>query len=395
VSVDGSVFITDTQTAAKIPVDGVNVPNAGANPPAGQSIRQAFVHGKSDGSAHYADPDGSGNLNVNVQATTADTSDAPHFVALTGDPSGDFAGVDLAALVLDNASRVGVNVTVLNSPKEDAQGALIASDAPAPILLSGVIGSVFTIDTTGYQSLSITTGAGFSAGVSASNDPSLGFMILNAVSTIANSALTGTLVSGSTYLIPCLARYIRLTFLAAGSATAYLRAQVWSGSYNASVPGTTSAPSQVNISQIGMSAVVSAGTGLLGVGGGDAVGGLPSVGVKPVQVAGADAGGLVRRILTDTSGRTQANDNGVDVSGTVRQIGVVAPGGNGSPLNIPALAIMDASQHEGNSRDQILAQMLTEMKIANLYAYAMGTLGSIHPFDDPDLLRADPSFTTL
>jgi hypothetical protein len=62
-----SANVKDSSTSANVPVDGVSVAAAGAAISGGQALRNCFVQGKSDGSATYADPDGSGNLQVNLK----------------------------------------------------------------------------------------------------------------------------------------------------------------------------------------------------------------------------------------------------------------------------------------------------------------------------------------
>jgi hypothetical protein len=62
-----SANVKDSSSSANIPVDGVSVAAAGAAITGGQALRNCFVLGKSDGTANWADPDGAGNLQVNLK----------------------------------------------------------------------------------------------------------------------------------------------------------------------------------------------------------------------------------------------------------------------------------------------------------------------------------------
>lgn len=314
----------------------------------------------------------SGSLPVSVQGTptvaevyaaAATTSDNPFFAAITGDPSGDFAGVNLIEQVMTDGSGLQFNVKVLNPPKVDINGAAILSDAPAPIQVVGAVNQFIVVDTTGYESLNITTQS-LAANVFASNDG------------LTWSALTGTpLVLGALviavaantgYSFPCIARYIRFTPTTAGTATIYLRAQPWNGGYTAVVNG--------------------------GLAGTTAVGGNVAAGVAPttnaVMIGGIDTGGLTRRLLTDTSGRPNFNAFGLDFTGAVRQMGIVAPGQTTSAV----LQVVDAGQTEGQGQAEILLQLLQEMRITNAQLYLLNTQGGASPSDDPGSMRADPTF---
>ena len=199
-----------------------------------------------DGNVHSLLTDGAGHpLVVEQTISTANSPDFPLFHAITGDPSGDFAGVDFMQALLDPGSGYAANVKVVNPPLLDPNNAAVLSDAPAPIPLVGIAGRVITIDTTGYQTIGITTRA-MVANVTCSND-GLTWTALSGINVAIAAAYVTSVSANATYLFPCLARYVQLTVTTAGTATAYLRSQPWPAGYSTPIP--------YNLSQIAGSAV--------------------------------------------------------------------------------------------------------------------------------------------
>jgi hypothetical protein len=177
----------------------------------------------------------------------ATSSDGPLFQAITGDPAGDFANVDFMSALFDDTLGLAARFKIVNQPAVDVNGRILVSDAPVPIPLNGVVNGQLVIDTTGYQSLNITTYV-MQATVSCSNDLVNWSALSGTAALIINGYVT-TISSGS-YSFPCLARWIKLTVTGAGNATAYLRAQPWASGYVA--------PAPVNINQIGGTASAAA-----------------------------------------------------------------------------------------------------------------------------------------
>ena len=302
---------------------------------------------------------------VNNAASAGLSQDAPTYTVLTGDPGGDFVGTNPLELAMTEGSGIALNTRPLNLPRVDVTNALALSDAPAPIQISGGAGQYAIIDTAGYESVNITTQA-LAGTVTASNDG------------ITWSALTGTplvlgaLVTAVTanagFAFPALARYIKVTITTAGTATAYLRMQTWSGSYTTSVPTSTSSN---NVAQLAGTAPVTAGVaGTLAIGGNIAPGTAPTL--QPVGVAGIDAGNLTRRLLTDVVGRQ-----------------VVLGAGITTTHNVPAVVVADGALAEGASQSDLLIQLLLEMRITNQYLYDMAR-GNMTT-DEPQNYRNDPS----
>ena len=166
--------------------------------------------------------------------------------------SQDLAGIPILEAVI--RGDLALTTSPNNLPKTDINNLQMSSDCPAPVrLVSTTVGQTFIIDTLGYPTLSITMGP-MAATITGTND--LSGAIWTQVNAILSSsiAVTNALAVNSSYVIPCLFRYIKLTVTTVGWATYYLR-NIQSGVQNLS-----STPS--NILQIGGSSVsVSAGNG--------------------------------------------------------------------------------------------------------------------------------------
>ena len=230
--------------------------------------------------------------------TSAQSPDSPIFTAVTGDPSGDFAGEDFFSHLFDDAKGNSVRTKIVNL-KQDSSGALVTSDAPDPIFgVGSQLGDIlFTVDTTGYQSLSVQLQGVWSATVSfvCSNDGATWYTCAG-WSVGGNPTMTLNATSNAIYGFPCVARYFQ-TYISAYTsgqalATLYMRAT--------DMPQISSSPS-MNLSTVGNTSVVTAGlAGVQAVGGNVAIGVAPTT--NPLNVGGADQNGATRRFLTDTVG---------------------------------------------------------------------------------------------
>jgi hypothetical protein len=328
------------------------------------------------GDPRILSPNGLGVTVSDSQVAEAQSQDQPIFVAITGDPAGDFAGVNILEQLVDEASLLGLGVRVLNPQKVDSRNALISSDAPDLIRIQGMVGSFTVIDTAGYSTLHVTTQT-FAGTIAYSNDGitwNTGSAYLS-----PGGSVSGNLVGSSNYSIPCLARYIRFTTATAGLAWGFLRRDPLTATF------------ATNLNTIGGAAIGNGGgAGVFPVGGTSAAAAAPSA--NPVVAAGVDSGevrlaaaltGLVpvpltRRILTDTLGRQRLTNEVAPVS---------------QFTNVPALNVQDTTQFEGQSVVDLLAQILTELKVMNLQIQAIPAVlnsGGVL-LDDPADLRSDPS----
>lgn len=330
-------------------------------------------------------PDGSLRQRVAViDDTPPECSDNPSAVFLVGDPNGDLAGVNILEQVLDPATGLAFSVTLMNPPALDPNRAAIQSDAPAQLNLKGYVGQNIHIDTTGYETLNITT-QGMVANIFGSND-GVTFSAITGFSVGLGAASVTAIAAVNSYVIPCITRYIRLAVTTAGSATAYLRAAPLPGLYFAS-QGTVAG---INYSQYGSQTVASAGAGgVAAVGGNIAPGAAPTA--NPNLVAGVDSGEvrlaaaltavvpvpLTRRLLTDITGRLRLAH---ELQGASIQ-------------NTPVLGVQDVTQFEGQSIVDIFAQVLLELRILNHQLYELPRMmnAGTGALDEPASFRQDPT----
>ena len=326
------------------------------------------------------------------------------------------SNADKLAWAMDetNNSPLNVKLQAQNSGvKQDLSGAFILSDAPAPVTVNtSVTNTTNIIDTQGYQTIQITTGAGFAAtgGIQFSND---GVTFAAGIGATAGGVFNNSLAALSSYTYPILGRYARIVATTAGSYTYVLRnipAQESSQNLNA-INGVAVAPTTA---QLGV-AVVNMGTGAAVVSGGVAgtlgVGGTNAVGVasasNPLIAGGVDPTGLARRATTTmlgdliTGNRTIPTSSAALSSATTGNTPVAVAGFNNQ---IPQ-TIQDTSQFEGQSQTELLAQLLQEIKILNQQMYelprviALALQGPTAPSqtqniqlgDDPYMLRQDSS----
>ena len=309
----------------------------------------------------------------------AGSNDAPIFTAITGDPSGDFAGINLFEAAMDSGGSLGFNVRVQNQPLQDQNGALIISDAPNVQQLSGPAGASFVVWMGGYKSLAVAVPAGITVTYFGSVD-GVNYSTLTGILAGGVGGWTSGIAGTSNFIIPANMPWIKLTINAAGTINICRR--------NVDIPAL-----------MGVVNSGSASAFVPAVGGNVASGIAPTA--NPVLTAGWD-GTLTRTLRTDTIGRVYvvgsdlpgvvATNNapltvaGVDTANIVRRFGVL-PNQIG---NINSAQVQDITATEGQTQIEILLQILTELKILNYYAQNLGSSQT----DDPTVLRADPSFIT-
>ena len=185
----------------------------------------------------------------------AQTDDAPLFVAIAGDPSGDFAGINLLEQAMTDGTGLQVNVKEQFPPLKDVRGAAIPSDAPANIVLFLGVNSPQTIDTTGYQSVAFQQTAAVAVTVTQSNDG----VNFTAAFGIINSAINGTFTSATAataqaiYTYPIACRYMRFSAATQTSLIVYLRQTPFASYHQLGALGTniTSIGGTANASQAG------------------------------------------------------------------------------------------------------------------------------------------------
>jgi hypothetical protein len=388
--------IIDTQTNVSSAGDGNNYLTTGYSALSfqftGSFAGSIFVQGSNDGTNWF---------NVLTQSTTdgsaTDVISGPgiytasvatkylqyNIIAITGAANILVIGktavqedTKLLAQSFDSTTGVQINANLAGGVNKDANNGIILSDAPAPVTISGEIGSNLIIDTQGYNSVSITT-EGLAASTYVSNDK-VTWSIFYPSSVGMNVNFNGAIGAGTTYVLPCLARYIKLTLTAAGNATYYLRTQ------------SSAVVNPIDIAMISGSSPVNAGVGgVQSVGGNIAVGTAQTA--NPLVTGGVDAGGLTRRLLTDTGGRIATS--APDQTGAIRATTLLAPALG--IQNAPITPVQDLSLFEGSAGIEILSQILTELRINNYYLYNLPYLlsgGQSNPLqDEPAAMRNEPS----
>jgi hypothetical protein len=232
------------------------------------------------------------NTNLSVTDSilaAAQSTDNPIKVSITGDETGDFAGVNILEQVVSDGTGIAFNTRTLNAPKVDVNNAQIPSDAPPSATLYLGLNTPQMIDTTGYQSVVFQQTAAVSVTVTQSND-GVNFV---AIMGIPTSASGGAYVSSTAataqavYAYPISARYMRFQSAAQTSLIVYLRQIPFASYAGLALP----------------SVAISSGTVTANTQGGTAVGSAPAT--NPNLVAGTDYNGLTRRIQTDVNGNSQ------------------------------------------------------------------------------------------
>ena len=286
---------------------------------------------------------------VDQGIAAAQTSDAPLFTAITGDPNGDFAGVNLLEAAIAGQDGLNVHVNVDNQAKTDPRtGATVLSDAPQVWYGSGTTAGqiiVGPIDTRNYQEIVIqiitggTAVAAFQGSVDGSVWPAGNTgNILGYLSSGAAGGLNQTIASSTAaamYYVPCSSQFFRMQIFTTGTNLA-----VSVSLRQTPVTMSMSNPS-FNIAQVaGVTTNASPG-GALTVAGATAQGAVQSG--NSVPIGGVDSNTLFRRILTDTAGA---------------QVAVGSP----NPTSVPVMVAQTINTETGVSlyqSQQQIVQLLT------------------------------------
>jgi len=326
------------------------------------------------------------------------------------------SNADKVAWAMDETNNSPLNIKFQpqnSGVKQDLSGAFILSDAPAPVAVTtSTTNTTNIIDTQGYQTIQITTGATFIAtgGIQFSND---GVTFATGIGATAGGVFNNSLAALSSYTYPILGRYARIVATVAGSYTYVLRnspAQESSQNLNA-INGVAVAPTtaQLGVAVVNMgtgAAVVSGGVaGTLGVGGTNVVGAVSAS--NPVVVGGVDPTGLARRATSTMLGDLITGNRTIPTSSAALSSATTGntPIGAAGYINQIPHTVQDTSQYEGQSQVELLAQMLQEIKILNQQLYELPKVlslalqgptapqqgSNVQLGDDPFILRNDSS----
>jgi hypothetical protein len=287
---------------------------------------------------------------------------------------------DLLLKAMDKAEGLPLQVQLPKDFKQDQFGALIQSDMAGPyIWQSSTASQPFIIDCTGYESVlihKITTGV---VTPYVSNDNKT-FSATLAVAASTTIPATTILTAAGMYIVPVTGRYLQLV----GPASAiqcFIYLSVSPYSINPQMLNT--APN--NVSQFGGYNIVTAGVnGIPAFGGNIAPGVAPTT--NPVLIGGADALGipLTRRILTDQLGRIQIGN-----IPSQRSTGMNFLGFDPAVRNV--LEVQDTSVAEGMEVDEVMIQVLFELRILNQQMYELPRLlrDGLQNVDQPEDFRDD------
>jgi hypothetical protein len=325
------------------------------------------------------------------------------------------SNADKVAWAMDETNNTPLNVKLQpqnSGIKQDLSGAFILSDAPTPVTVNtSLTNTTNIIDTQGYQTIQITTGAGFAAtgGIQFSND---GVTFAAGIGATVGGVFNNSLAALSSYTYPILGRYARIVATTAGSYTYVLRntpTQESNQNLNA-INGVAinagSAQLGVALVNIGASAAVTGGVnGTLGVGGTNAVG-IASAS-NPVLIGGVDPTGLARRATSTMLGDLITGNRTIPTSSAALSSTTTGntPIGSAGYINQIPHTVQDTSQFEGQSQVELLAQLLQEVKILNQQFYELPKVlslalqgptapqqgSNVQLGDDPFILRNDSS----
>jgi hypothetical protein len=274
--------------------------------------------------------------------------------------------ISLMEMACDTTSGITMQTNIVSGINTDINKSIILSDAPTQMTLEGAVNTSIIIDTKGYDSFNITT-QNMAGAVYSSNDQ-ITWSALSGFPLVLG-ALVSTIAANTGYSFPCVARYVKLVVTTAGSAILFLRDIPWSASYTTSGP-TSTLTTTTNLNQLSGASPVTAGlAGTLAVGGNLPAGSVPTT--NPLLVGGVDNNNLIRKLgFLQTALNIQ---------------------------NIQPVPVMDLTQQEGQSFLEILAQILTELKINNYYLYNLplmlnNSMGALSQnLDEPNQLRTDPT----
>ena len=324
----------------------------------------------------------------------AQSTDNPIKVSITGDETGDFAGVNILEQVVTDGTGLAINTRTLNPPKLDANNAAIPSDAPPSTILYLGVNVPQTIDTTGYQTVVFQQQVAAAITVTHSNDgvnfqTVLGIPLSASASSYASAtAATANLVSA----FPVAARYMRFSSVTATSLVIYLRQTPFASYAGYANP-----------------AVTVAGTVAVGT----------AASANPVPLGGADYNTITRRIQTDTNGNTQVvgqlpsgyqvgaynvtygnyTQSINPITATLSSVNPVMVGGTDGTgaakriqtdsFGVPLVRGAPSTQAT-QSLEELLTQILGTLRVLTHYTYeAQLRDGFRSAADEPDILLAD------
>jgi hypothetical protein len=313
-------------------------------------------------------------------------------MVLVGREGEGLSAADLLSFAMDRTNQTPLQVQLPKDLKQDPVGALVLADMFGPISWNSPnASSPMVIDCTGYSSVIIQkTTAGIVT-------PTVSLDGINYVGTIASvvTSATGAAATIPTaagiYIIPVVARYLKLTGPASSvQCTIYLSVTPFVQDSNMLNP-------PVNLTQVGGTAITGSAAGTQSVGG--PVAEAAAALTYPVLMGGVDdtkgisaaTTKLTRRALIDAIGRLQIGTTtgqipGAHSSKALNEIGYLADYKN-------VLEVQDTNRVFGQNTQEFLWQVLQELKILNQQIYELPRiLQTGHTAtDEPEQFREEPS----
>jgi hypothetical protein len=263
----------------------------------------------------------------------AQTTDGSISTFISGDPNGDFAGVNILEQVVTDGTGLFLNTRTQNPVKTDLNNATVLSDAPPSTILVLAPNQPQIIDTTGYQTVVFQQTVAAAVTVTHSNDGATYSSVLGLPLSATAGTYSGTTAATANLIsaFPVAARYMRFSSATLTTVIIYLRQQPF-----ASFAGYGNQTVTASVS----------GTAAVGA----------TTAANPVLVGGVDSGALVRRVLTDTTGQLQTDVNNQLFNGAIYTEQFL-------PLRVEEIRTTRGQ----DSTQDLLQQILVELKTLNYY----------------------------
>jgi hypothetical protein len=314
-----------------------NVTNLGNAPIAINEVNgTAIVAGQSKAASSVPVVIASDQPAVSTTDTTlaaAQTTDGSISTFISGDPNGDFAGVNILEQVVTDGTGLFLNTRLQNPVKTDLNNATVLSDAPPSTILVLAPNQPQIIDTTGYQTVVFQQTVAAAVTVTHSNDGATYSSVLGLPLSATAGTYSGTTAATANLIsaFPVAARYMRFSSATLTNVIIYLRQQPF-----ASFAGYGNQTVTASVS----------GTAAVGA----------TTAANPVLVGGVDSGALVRRVLTDTAGQLQTDVNNQLYNGAIYTEQFL-------PLRVEQIH----TNRGQDSLQDLLTQILVELKTLNYY----------------------------
>lgn len=283
--------------------------------------------------------------------------------------------------------------------KQDKNGALILSDG-IPFYLNGN-NNTYIINLNGYSSIYLQLSGAQTLTTFQSIDGTLWSACWFGIN--SGTSISSTPNAAGIWVGAVMGQYLKIVVSGAVATTMTAAVVLKQAPFNGNYFNTGISP--VNVQQHQSATWQNAGVvGVPAVAGPAQAGSAASA--YPMPIAGVDAGNILRRPLTDTAGRLIANNQmgSVYISGAnTANTNYALSSNTAYPQNyigiLPAtfqqsaaLNVQDTSQFEGQTRDELLSQILLELRILNQQIYELPVaLATSNYSEAPENYRSEQS----